>query len=314
MIVTNKKYEVLELYKKLNLIANKIIVLRIYKKIREYNDFILADLPQPTIIAETKDGYFLGYAINGKIHTKGQRLFYKHLSLRLKKTLMVRAKTQVENSSIWHLRYIISNGLQITTKNSYEMKYLAGHCLSLTTEEEKNGKLNNTNTKEEFAIYAGTYSKTEDALFDFIRYKAYDYKRINTINGETTTLEELTNYCLAIADLGYEIIGGKGISTAKAKAKNIAKWVFENYTGKKARKTHNNKELIVTRRERALLNSKERYNKVHKKISNLITGIFADEYKKSNGSWNISKLAEDVGCSRNTIYKHLQHLQKEGLI
>ena len=99
-----------------------------------------------------------------------------------------------------------------------------------------------------------------------------------------------------------------------AKAKNIAKWVFENYTGKKARKTHNNKELIVTRRERALLNSKERYNKVHKKISNLITGIFADEYKKSNGSWNISKLAKDVGCSRNTIYKHLQHLQKEGII
>jgi hypothetical protein len=308
MIVTNPKDKssniIGELYKKFELIASKVIVLRVFKDTTNMDDFIKAELPQPTLLTETWDGYFIGYAIKGKIKTKAQKLFYKHLSLRLKKTLQVKAKVRVENSSIFHLQYATESGRKITTSNVYEMKFLAGHCLSLTLREEKTLKLQNTTTREELAIFAGTYNKSEDALFDFIRHKAYDYKRINTINEIKTSLEDLTSYCKAIAELGYDIIGGKGISTAIAKAKNIAKWVYENY-GVKKRKTKNDEELKMTRQEIARKNSEKRYNEAHRKIMSLITGDYKREYLKKDGSYNIAKIAKDSGYSRNTVYKHL---------
>ena len=87
MIVTNPKDKssniIGELYKKFELIASKVIVLRVFKDTTNMDDFIKAELPQPTLLTETWDGYFIGYAIKGKIKTKAQKLFYKHLSLRL---------------------------------------------------------------------------------------------------------------------------------------------------------------------------------------------------------------------------------------
>ena len=311
MIKYNTKDNVvIELYRKFNLIASKIIVLDIKKDKRTFDDFIEADLPQPTFIIENYEGYFIGYAIKSTIKTKKQKEFYKDLSLRLKKTLLKRTNlNRVENSSMWALQYALDNGhVEIHRNNIYEMKYLASACESLTSKEEKEKRLDNSTTKEEFEIYASTYSKSEDALFDFIRHKVYDYKKINIINGIETKLEDLENYALAIAELGYSIIGGKGISTAKAKAKNIAEWTYYNYNGrkKKKRKTKNNEELKVTRRERAISNAKEKYEKAHKKIINLITGLYADEYKKKNGKWHISKIAQELKMSRDTIRKHLK--------
>jgi transcriptional regulator of acetoin/glycerol metabolism len=67
----------------------------------------------------------------------------------------------------------------------------------------------------------------------------------------------------------------------------------------------------MTRKERALKNSQAQYEKAHKKIMSLITGIFKDDYKKKNGKWHISKIANDLGMSRDTIRKHLKD---EGLI
>ena len=306
---------VIELYKKFNLIASKYIVLRIKKDKRTYDDWLEAELLQPSLIVENYDGYFIGWAINGKIKTKKQKKFYKHLALRLKKTLIKRCNNfiNVENSSIWALQYALDDGYRELHNKTYEMKELARACVSLTAEEEKNNKLSKeTKLQEELHIYAGTYSKSEDALFDFIRFKAYDYKRINAINGIKTTLEDLTNYCLAIAEIGYEVIGGKGISTAKAKARNIAKWVYNYYkTGKKERKTKNEEELKMTRRERALTNAREKYNRAHKAIISLVTGMFKDEYKKKDGSWNISKIAKEAKVDRKTVYKHLKD---EGLL
>ena len=38
---------------------------------------------------------------------------------------------------------------------------------------------------------------------------------------------------------------------------------------------------------------------------NITTGMFKDEYKKPNGSWNISKIAKDSGTTRPTVMKYL---------
>ena len=318
MINVNKKKAtnnvVIELYKKFNLIASKIILLKVYKSTRDFGDWIDANLPQPTLIAECWDGYYIGWATKGKINTKKQKDFYKSLSLRLKKTLLQKTSLQrVENSSVWALQYVLDGGERFITKQKYEMKKLASFCLSLTSKEEKEKRLDNTTTKEELQIYASTYGKSEDALFDFIRFKVYDYKRANIINGIETKLTDLENYALAIAQLGYDVIGGKGISTATAKAKNIAKWTYYNYNGRKKRKrkTRNDKELAMTRRERALTNAQEKYNKAHKKVLILIAGIFAEEYKKKNGEWNVAKIARDAKVDRKTVYKHLKDWEQE---
>ena len=310
-MIDNKKKAtnvVIELYRKFNLIASKVIVLKTRKDTRNFADWIDAELPQPTFIIESYDGYFIGWSIKGKIKTQSQKAFYKDLSLRLKKTLLKRTDlNRVENSSIWALQYTLDGGERIITKQRYEMKKLASFCESLTTEESKKKKLADTTTAEELAVYASTYSKSEDALFDFIRFKCYDYKKINIINGIETKLEDLENYAIAIAELGYETIGGKGISTATAKAKNIAEWTFYNFgNGKRQRKTKDDKELQMTRRERALTNAKDKYKKAHRKILNLVTGLYAGEYKKKNGEWNISKIAKDANVDRKTVYKHLK--------
>ena len=71
----------------------------------------------------------------------------------------------------------------------------------------------------------------------------------------------------------------------------------------------------MTREERSRANAQLKKKRARATILGFIQdNSSANEYKKRDGTWNISKLAEDVGCSRNTIYKHLQHLQKEGLI
>ena len=108
----------------------------------------------------------------------------------------------------------------------------------------------------------------------------------------------------------------KGISTPFAKAKAIYNLVMENYNPQGVnnwnyKRKLSDKELEVTRRERALSNNKKRYDEAHKKIISLATGIFKNEYLKKDGSYNINKLAKDSGYSRKTIYKHLKD---EGLI
>jgi len=154
------------------------------------------------------------------------------------------------------------------------------------------------------------YKESDDAFFDWLRFKVYDFVKENGKNALTL------DYCRELAIIGYEIMGHKkGISTPLAKAKAIYEWVIENYNTKSnwnyVRKTKNDEELTMTRRERALSNNKKRYDEAHKAIISLATGMFKDEYIKKDGSYNINKLAKDTGYSRNTIYKHLKD---EGLI
>ena len=62
---------------------------------------------------------------------------------------------------------------------------------------------------------------------------------------------------------------------------------------------------MATRQEHALKNSKKIADKTEKKVLNCITGMFKDDYKKKNGSWNVSLIAKDSGTSRNTVMKYL---------
>jgi phage antirepressor YoqD-like protein len=66
----------------------------------------------------------------------------------------------------------------------------------------------------------------------------------------------------------------------------------------------------MTRTARAKKNAQIKKQKSREKLLNLIQGMFADEYKKADGSWNIYKLAKDTKMSRNTIKKHLKEIKE----
>jgi len=61
----------------------------------------------------------------------------------------------------------------------------------------------------------------------------------------------------------------------------------------------------MTRKAHITKINKAKAKQVETLIINATTGLLKDEYKKKNGEWNISKLANDLNLSRTTIYKYL---------
>jgi predicted transcriptional regulator len=62
----------------------------------------------------------------------------------------------------------------------------------------------------------------------------------------------------------------------------------------------------MTRIQRALKNSEAIAQRTRRKVLNIVTGMFADEYKKKSGEWNISKIARESGVTRDSVRKYLK--------
>lgn len=61
----------------------------------------------------------------------------------------------------------------------------------------------------------------------------------------------------------------------------------------------------MTRQERSIQNSIDREKRAKKLVSDTITGLYAEEYRKPSGKWNIKLIAEHTGLHRDTVSKHL---------
>jgi len=110
----------------------------------------------------------------------------------------------------------------------------------------------------------------------------------------------------------------KGKSTVRAKCRSVWNWYdiqgwkLPKYTRK--RKTKDDKELFMTRQERAISNSKAKAEKARKAVINIVTCLFPNEYKKKSGAWHIGKIAEATGLHRTIASKYIKQLQKDGVI
>ena len=62
----------------------------------------------------------------------------------------------------------------------------------------------------------------------------------------------------------------------------------------------------MTRKALALKNSKNKAKRNKQLVIGMVTGLYKDEYKKANGSWNINKIAEASHLSRQTVSKYLR--------
>lgn len=107
----------------------------------------------------------------------------------------------------------------------------------------------------------------------------------------------------------------KDKSTLKAKCRSIWNWYDERgwtipQRYKRDRKQAD-KELSMSRAEGAKIAREKLMENTRRKILNLITSMFKDEYKKKNGAWNISKIAKESGTSRNTVMKYIKEYENE---
>jgi hypothetical protein len=105
----------------------------------------------------------------------------------------------------------------------------------------------------------------------------------------------------------------KDTSTLKSKCRSIVNYYIDkNFKLDCYQKKYTSKieleNLKMTRQENAKKISKERKEKNIKIIKNTLSGMFAADYKKPNGKWNVSKLSKDLKISRETIHKHLKSI------
>lgn len=62
---------------------------------------------------------------------------------------------------------------------------------------------------------------------------------------------------------------------------------------------------MATRQAHARKMTDQKIKKTKEKIFSCIKGMFAFEYRDSEGNWLISKIAKDSGTSRTTVYKYI---------
>jgi hypothetical protein len=286
----------------LNDIANKrgfLLAFRIWGAGTEIFDTFL---PLPNLFKRLNDNsYIVAWLIEGYFLTKQNQKFLKDVIKRVISTL--------EKFNILRIEWI--GWINFTKINDNDIIHLNAYSLKDDISRYLDYKKENNDYKAlELFASCTEYKASDDAFFDWLRFKVYDFVKENGKNALTL------DYCRELAIIGYEIMGHKkGLSTPLAKAKAIYNWIMKNYNPKGSNWNYKRKltdeELEMTRKERALKNSQTQYEKAHKKIMSLITGIFKDDYKKKNGKWHISKIANDLGMSRDTIRKHLKD---EGLI
>lgn len=102
----------------------------------------------------------------------------------------------------------------------------------------------------------------------------------------------------------------KDKSTLRAKCRSVWNWYNDREWSLSlfSREKKNKEEIMATRLEHIKKVHTEREETTRKKIMNICSGMFADDYKKKNGAWNFGKIAEDLKMSRNTVSKYLKEL------
>jgi len=261
-------------------------------------------LPTPTLFIKTSFGAYIAYAIEGFFATEKNKKFLADIFIRLKLTFAN------ENASIKIIPYPpnLDNlpDYAILIDKVYNLRdNIAPALISISKimqEQEKNLKV---------AKALGDRKITDDALFDYMRFIAYDFVRTN---GKKALTRE---YLEQIGELGNEVLGKtKEFSTIKAKAKAIYNWVMENYKPGSGiynwnykRKTKTDKEWEELRMEHLLKYKKEQKRKSKETIKNV-----AIKLKKEGKKPTIMRIKEEIGMSKNTIAKYLKELKEEGII
>ena len=103
----------------------------------------------------------------------------------------------------------------------------------------------------------------------------------------------------------------KDNSTLKSKCRSIVNYYIDkDYALDKYKRKTTDEEWNMTRSENLTKVNKQKGEATKRKIENYITGMFAEDYKKPNGKWHITKLQKSLNISRVTLTKYLKELSE----
>jgi hypothetical protein len=260
-------------------------------------------LPTPTLFIKTGFGAYIGYAIEGFFATKKNKKFLAHIFIRLKLTFAN------ENASIRIIPYPPNldylPDYAVLTDKIYNLRDdIAPILVSISKTMQKQIK----NLK--ISKVLGEKKITDDALFDYMRFIAYDFVKAN--GKEALTRE----YLEQIGEIGNEVLGKtKEPSTIRAKAKSIYNWIMENYNIGSGVNNWNYKrkltdeEYEMEKKEIALKNARMRAEQTKSKVYEAI-----EKLKKQGEKVTVRKIKELAKVSMNSATKYLRQAREEGII
>ena len=282
----------------LNTIKNKqgfLIAFRVWGNPVEIFDSFL---PLPNIIKTFENNYLVAWLVEGYFLTKNNRKFLDNIIAKLIDTILKQGALRVE--WIGWINFAKLNDNDILHLNAYNLRDdIAPYTESVKSRKKEYKAL-------ELLASHTQYKESDDAFFDWLRFKVYDFVNQNGKNALTL------DYVKELAVLGYEIMGHKkGLSTPLAKAKAIYNWVIKNYQNrwnyKRVSKTDQEWEEL---RMENLLKYKEEQKKKNKELVKKMAFKLKEEGQKPT----IMKIKERVKLSKNTIAKYLKELKEEGII
>ena len=284
------------------------------------DEWIELYLPIPNVIIypNSKNGVFIGYFIEGFFRTKNNRKFLQDIIKRFEKTFLklphigyiekIKHPPIIDNKTTGYLQLDVIYSLKDFSKILESLDYE----VSKKEEQIKNLKISKV---------LGEKKITDDALFDYMRFIAYDFVKAN---GKDALTRE---YLEQIGEIGNEVLGKtKEPSTIRAKAKSIYNWIMENYQIKEIKKDYQDykqikkitkgykrkltdEEYEMTRKENILQINQKRAEKAKAKVYKAI-----EKLKEKQENIGIKKVAKVANVSVNTARKYLKQAREEGII
>ena len=304
------KYSVMKLYQK-SLRNRDFYYLFFYLAGAKGNEFIDLDLPTPNIIIypNGKNGVFIAYFIEGTFFTEKAKNFLQDISKRFISSFLTLSHI-VYVERIKHPPIIDEKSYSLFQMDViYSLKHFSKILEPLKKMTKKEEKIENL----KIAKALGDRKVTDDALFDYMRFIAYDFVKQN---GKNALSRE---YLEQIGEIGNEVLGKtKDFSTIRAKAKAIYEWIIDKYVSKElenvnnwnyVRKTSNNEELKMTRQEHIIKINKQKAQKTKEKVYQAIKSL-----KEKNEKISIRKVTEKAKVSKSSVEKYLKQAKEEGLV
>ena len=247
------------------------------------DEFLEHNLPAPNYLLHAQRGIFIGWLVNGYPGTAKAREYFNDIIARF-----IIAYKQNKPERLPY-KPNMERMAHIDTKHTWELKNFQ-NLPSLYWANKKK-------------IWSADSVGTIDQVFWAI--KLYTEELIKEFGeGTPVPYEMLENYAF------NNFFDRKDKSTLRAKCRNIWNW-YDNrdWTIPKRR------EWKMTRSERAKENAKLKKQRSRAVLLGFIqNNLLADEYKKADGTWNITKLSKATKLDPKTIRKHLKELKDEGLI
>jgi len=257
-------------------------------------------LPPPNIHKWIDDkSYIISWLLEGYFLTKKNQKFLDDIIKKIIETLEKFGTLRVE--WIGWVNIAKLNDSDIIHLNAYNLRDDIAPYLEY--------KQNKTDYRAlELLASATEYKESDDAFFDWLRFKVYDFVKENGKNALTL------DYCRELAIIGYEIMGHKkGISTPLAKAKSIYNWVMENYNPKGKNwnyvRKFSDEEYEMTRREHIIKINKQKAKKTKEKVYYAIKQL-----KEKGEKISIRKVMQEAQVSKSSVEKYLKQAREEGII